>query len=583
VIEGRWLGDDAFAVITQRTTDPSLAERLMTGESFSNPRIAAILRELNGLLEWARDQKVVHRGLSASRVFLEKKTDRVRATFAIAPIRRLHHSDAHDDARTIARLAMALLTGESDPRAYEGQTLAELRPDLPEQLVSATTALLDAKAGDAEPDVAAYLALIGMADPVAAGEAERERIRAEIIAEQSAEREKLAAERVAFEQTMAAERAAFEQTMSSERATFEKDVAAQRAAYERAQNQEREKLERAQAKEREALEREREELQAAAMRERESLQRAAAAERAQIVARRAELETLERRLTEQRAELERVATRDREQLAALREQLRAAGEREIERKRATALDEIAESEDELDRADLVPPSFVAPGFAPLEPLNFDDSPLMSEDKIVFAPSRMAEPEPEAEADLVEASDAPDHVDRTGTPIVPIATSAPNRRRWILGGSAAAVLALVGITASVLGGREPVGRPAAQPTRTTAPAETQPARAVPPPSPATAPAATPAPALAMDSASSRTAARWLDSLKEAHPVELPRPVRIVREPDVERSAPVDRPAPVTRPRPTITEDPFFIPGSTPPRDTVVRRDTTLPPSEQTPRR
>src|SRR4051812_26394200 len=117
VLDGRWLGEDAFAVVTQRTTDPSLSQRLATGETFTNPRIAAILREVNGLLEWARDAKIVHRAISASRLYLEPKTDRVRVSFSIAPIQRLHRSDAQDDARTIARLAMAMLTGEEDPRA----------------------------------------------------------------------------------------------------------------------------------------------------------------------------------------------------------------------------------------------------------------------------------------------------------------------------------------------------------------------------------------------------------------------------------------------------------------------------------
>ena len=77
-------------------------------------------------------------GITPDRVFLEPKTDRVRVSFVIAPIRRLHQSDAEDDARTIARLAMAMLTGEVDPKAYEGQSLAELRPDLPEKLGEAT-------------------------------------------------------------------------------------------------------------------------------------------------------------------------------------------------------------------------------------------------------------------------------------------------------------------------------------------------------------------------------------------------------------------------------------------------------------
>ena len=269
VIEGRWLGDDAFAVVTQRSTDPSLAQRLASGETFTNTRIAAILREVNGLLEWAREQKIVHRSIPAARVFLEPKTDRVRVTFAIAPILRLHRADDRDDARTIARLASAMLTGDVDPRAHEGQTLAELRPDLPERLGEATAALLDEKRTDVAPDVAAYLALIGMADPVAAGEAERERIRAEILEEQRAEREKLADERASFERTMAEERASFERTMTEERAKLE----AERSA-----------------------------LQERATAERDALQRAVADERAQLVAKRAELERV---VAGQRAELER--------------------------------------------------------------------------------------------------------------------------------------------------------------------------------------------------------------------------------------------------------------------------------------
>ena len=572
VLDGRWLGDDAFAVITQRTTDTSLAERLMTGENFSNPRIAAILRELNGLLEWARGQHVIHRSIPSSRVFLEATTDRVRASFTIAPLKRLHRSDEHDDARTIARLAMAMLTGESDPRAYEGRTLAELRPDLPERLVTATTALLDAKAGDPPPDVAGFLALIGMADPVAAGEAERERIRAEILEEQRTEREKLAADRTALEDAMAAERAA-----------FDKQMAADRAAYERAQNQAREKTEREQEKERERLERERQELQAAVTREREALQRAAAAERDQVTAKRAELAKMEKRLVEQREELERAAARDRQQIAELREQLRQAGEREIERKRATALEEIdTEAGDELDRPELAPTPFVAPMLAPLEPLTFDDSPLMSDEAIVFAPSRMVEPEEPEEPAVEEGDESPALADASSAPVVAGAPGTSNRRRWILGGSVAAVLVLVGITATVLGGREPATPPA--PSVRTATVAPKPVQAAP----ARDTVATPIPALVIDSASTRSAARWLDSLKDAHPVELPR--RVVREEEPERPRRVEPPEqsePAPRPRPSMVDDPFFIPGSTPRRDTTApspaATSPTTPPEPVPPRR
>jgi hypothetical protein len=553
VIEGRWLGDDAFAVVTQRTTDPSLAQRLASGETFTNTRIAAILREVNGLLEWAREQKIVHRAVPASGVFLEPGTDRVRVTFAIRPIKRLHRSDAHDDARAIATLATAMLTGDADPLAHEGQTLAELRPDLPERLGEATDALLGGKDDGTAPDVAAYLALIGMADPVAAGEAERERIRTDILEEQRAEREKLAAERAAFEQQAAAERASFERTM---------------------------------AQEREKLEAERTALQKAATREREELQRAVTAERAQLAATRAELE---RTVAAQRAELERAAARDRQEIAALRESLRAAGEREIERKRQTALEDIVDThEDPLDDERFVAPTFAAPVLAPLDQLAFDDdSPLMRDDDIVFAP-----PAEEPTPAIVEP----------GAPAT--GTRAPRRRSMILAGSLAAVLVLVGITASVLGSREPAAAPRARAAvSAVAPGKVDSVRVAPaaPVAAAPKPAAAPAAPLPTDSASLRAASRWLDSLREAHPVHLAAPTRTAREVPVQRPAttvggaavaPLER-SPAVRaameraraePRtPTMADDPFFIPGSAPPphRDTVVRRDTARPPDPTTP--
>ena len=577
VIDGRWLGDDTFAVVTQRLTDPSLAQRLVTGETFTNPRIAAILREVNGLLEWARDQNIVHRAISPSRVYLEPKTDRVRVAFAIAPIRRLHRSDARDDARTIARLAVAMLTGYEDPRSYEGQTLAQLRPDLPSRLAEATATLLDEKPSDVVPDVAAYIALIGMADPVAAGEAERERIRTEILEEQRAEREKLAAERAAFEQTMAIERANFEQTMAIERATFERTMAEERANLERTMADQRGSFERLMAAEREQLDQERAELQRAVTAERETLQHAADAERAQLVAAR---EAMERAVAEQRAELERAALRDRRQIDALREELRRAGEREVERKRQTALEDITDTEDVLDREELATPAFIAPALAPLEPLSFDDAtPLMSDDEIVFEPSRVEVPVQEEAAPVEEPS---------------ATRPSSNRRTWILAGSAAALLAVIGVGASVLGGREPAAAPATRGTRTTVSsaviAPTSPAVATTPAATPTAPPVAPQP-LAFDSASVRAASRWLDSLKDAHPVELPRgapvgePARDVARQSVrdaeraldrtgERLTPTT-PTQTTRPRPSMVDDPFFIPGSTTPA-TPPRPDTTTPP-------
>ena len=400
IIEGRWIGDDAYAVVTQRITDPSLAQKLATGEAFSNPRIAAILRDVNSLLEWAREQKVVHRNITVDRVFLEPKTDRVRVSFAIAPIKRLHQSDADDDARTIAKLAMAMLTGEVDPQAYEGQSLTELRPDLPEQLDATIHALLSEKRTNNAADLPAFLAMIGMADPLAQGETERDRIRAEILEEQRAEREKLASERATFEAEMATGRANFEREMELER----EKVAAHRADLERAAEAERARLEK-----------ERADLERAVTTERDKLQRALTDERAALAATHA---ALERAAAEQRAEVERVAALDRQRIEELRAEIRREGELEVEKKRQTALEDISDDTATYDRAELATPLFIPPVNVPLEPLMFsDDTPVMQDEEITFAPTReeatpIAMPEEEA-------------------PAVVAVESTPSRRKWLL--------------------------------------------------------------------------------------------------------------------------------------------------------
>src|SRR6185436_10726331 len=112
--------------------------------------------------------------------------------------------------RTIARLAMTMLTGVDDPDACGVDRLHELRPELPARLAEATAELLDVKNASTKTDIVNYIALIGMSDPLYRGEEEEKRIRAEILEEQRAEREKLANERAEFEAAMAKERADFQ-------------------------------------------------------------------------------------------------------------------------------------------------------------------------------------------------------------------------------------------------------------------------------------------------------------------------------------------------------------------------------------
>ena len=450
VIEGRWVGSDAFAIVTQRTNDPTLAQNLATGETFTTPRIAAILREVNGLLEWAREHKVVHRNVTADRIFLEPKTDRVRVMFGVAPIIRLKHVDPEtEDARAIVRLVVAMLTGSVDPSTYEGQTLAELRPDLPDQLQEATAALLDETNAHSAADVATYLALVGMAGPLAAGETEAERIRDETLGEQIAEREKLAEERATFEQDMVREKANFERVMEEGREAFDKLMADEREKF---------------AKEKDALERR-------LAKEKDDLQRAALAEREDLAAKRVELE---RTVTEQRRELDRVAAEDRRQIEVLRAEIRRAGELELERKREAALDEITDADSTMENPVYATPMFVPPVIPPIAELTFnDDTALMRDSEELAVPPMTATEEAALPAEALAERNAAIASNSNGS-----------RRTWLIPAGIAAFVAILAAGAVTLGRREPAAPPA-KPV-TTAPATQGPvgqvasAPALPPP-------------------------------------------------------------------------------------------------------
>lgn len=532
VLEGRWVGTDAFAVVTPRTTDSTLAQKLVTGEQFSNTRIAAILREVNGLLEWAREHKVVHRTVTPDRIYLEPKTDRVRVSFGVAAIPRIQTSDsATEDARTVVRLAIAMLTGSADPATQDIARLTELRSDLPEQLRETTAALLDEKRSHTPADVSSFLALIGMADSLYAGETEAERIRAEVMEEQRVEREKLANERMEFEQVMSADRTSYRQTMETERANFEQLMAEKHAELERLTAEEHASFERMTAKEHADFERLMADERAKLAKEKDELQRAVTAERAALVAKR---EELERTVEKQRAELVRVAADDRRQIEALRAEIKRAGELEVEKKRDAALEEIADTESTLDDSAFAAPLFVAPAIAPIEELAFDDDTALMRD----------------DDDGVEAVVEPDEaaVDAAAVTTGVVPPVAAERKKWIVPAALVGLVALIGISAVALGRRQTP----AEPVQVARPAPVAQAPAAVPPS------IVPLPAPGIVDSSAGSVAR--DS---APPVVVvkPKPKRIVRDTTIRRDSA------------TLGDSIFTIPrGSQARRDSLARRDS-----------
>jgi serine/threonine protein kinase len=434
IVEGRWLGADAFAVIREYVDDPSVADLLARGDTFTNTRIAAILREVHGVLQWAREQDVIHRHVTPDRLFLEPTSDRVRVTFGSGPLQRVRTTDpTTEDVITVVRLAVAMLTGGISEEEAEGKTVAELRPDLPDRLFEETERLLNEPATDAE--LTLYLALIGMADPVAEGETERDRIRAELVEEQRVEREKLAAERADLDRLVAEER----QKLANEGEEL-------RAAFA----QEKAKLEREYAAEQRLL-----------AAERAEMQRIIAAERAELLAKR---EALQREVDARIAEIERAAAADRARLEALREEIQRAGEAELERKRATALEDLDDSEIRLHTGKYATPTFMAPELAPFPKLVFErDDHLKVGDKTT-TPALPAEPW--SVNNVVEKLRSP--------------RREPIRwRRWAVRGGIAATILMAAGSAVMIESRNPVSADTLRaPARAVRPATPAPSTAAP---------------------------------------------------------------------------------------------------------
>jgi len=249
IIEGRWLDDATFAVVTQRPGAPSLHELLSRrDEQFDFPRIANILRDVNSVLEWAREHKVVHRLVLPETAFVESGSDRVCVSFAISSLPRHGVPGAEADARSIAALARAMFTRSPMAPDRDEHPLAELRPGLPNVLVEETEALLGASregqvgsARDAQvPDVTQYIARIAMAEALKSAEEHLERARNAIAEQQRLHRELLEKERHEHDRQVATERKEHERQMAEqakqfakERENYARELAKQRAELEK--------------------------------------------------------------------------------------------------------------------------------------------------------------------------------------------------------------------------------------------------------------------------------------------------------------------------------------------------------------
>ena len=184
VVEGRWLGQDQFAVVSERRPGSRLDELLGRGERFTAPRIALILQDVNTVVDWARTNGVVHRGVSPATVLLERETSTVFVSLEPTAVPVEGVPDASADARTIGALAWAMFTGKE---YSEHQTLSALRPDLAKRVIDDTEAMVRSKSGAERPDVMTYIAVVAAADALKTGELEIAAMQARISDQRLAE------------------------------------------------------------------------------------------------------------------------------------------------------------------------------------------------------------------------------------------------------------------------------------------------------------------------------------------------------------------------------------------------------------
>ena len=229
VIDGMWLGDSAFAIVSERVRGMSLSQLLERHERLETTRVASVLRVVASVLDWAREHDIVHRRVTSDRVIFGDDSDATFVALLPGPIPLSGMPDACSDARTVGLLARDMLAGEylddgESESAESPHSLASVRPELATSVIDATERIAACRQGDT-PDVAAYLATVASADVLKQSEVQMAALKDEYDEQHRREIEKCEAQRAELEQKsaeqvalLAGEREEFERLMADEQA-----------------------------------------------------------------------------------------------------------------------------------------------------------------------------------------------------------------------------------------------------------------------------------------------------------------------------------------------------------------------------
>ena len=152
VLEARWLAGGTFAVVRPRVRGLVIDEVVAAEGPLAASRVATTLEQVSAAVAWARDNGIVHRGLSGESVRFQQGSGRVLVEMEFSPLGTGGGvPDEYADVRTIGQLAFELLSGR---RADDttGGPLAELRPDLGERVIRELTTVMNPDRRASAPD-----------------------------------------------------------------------------------------------------------------------------------------------------------------------------------------------------------------------------------------------------------------------------------------------------------------------------------------------------------------------------------------------------------------------------------------------
>lgn len=242
VLEARWLGTDAFALVSERIYGTTIQEILDRDERFTNPRIASLLEDVYAVLGWARSLGVVHRGVTPDSIVIERDTNRLFVTLGPTPIPISGIPGEAADARTLGRLAWTLLSG-TPPGAPGEVSLAELCPNLAMRVVDETERFVRLRDDDDAPGVGHFIGIVAAGDVLKQAEIELAAAKDEYVEWRESEIQNYEAQRVELERRVSeslaaleADRRAFEKFASSERAAIDVERAQMEAAIRERQD-----------------------------------------------------------------------------------------------------------------------------------------------------------------------------------------------------------------------------------------------------------------------------------------------------------------------------------------------------------